>query len=158
MRKPPGKLSLKKFGLGRIWVKKVFWVKSVFGSKKFLVQKLFGSKGFWGQKSFWVKKVFRVKQVVWSIFSLNWVNLRKDIFVSSKNFFWCPYPPHPPLPDQFQEILPRYPYPKLKNSWGRLSSTFHVERPETLIEWKFESITDQRTNGRTNGQTYMGRC
>ena len=33
-----------------------------------------------------------------------------------------------------------------KNNWGPLSSTFHVGRPETLIEWKFESITYQRTN------------
>ena len=29
-----------------------------------------------------------------------------------------------------------------KNNWGHLSLTFHVEQPETLIEWKFESITD----------------
>ena len=39
-----------------------------------------------------------------------------------------------------------YPDPKLKNMWGPLSSTFHVEQPVTMIEWKFESITDQRTN------------
>ena len=39
-----------------------------------------------------------------------------------------------------------YPDPKLKNNWGPLSSTFHVEQPVTMIEWKFESITDQRTN------------
>ena len=43
-----------------------------------------------------------------------------------------------------------------KNSWGRLSSTFHVERPETLIEWKFESITYLRTDGRTDGLTWVG--
>ena len=30
---------------------------------------------------------------------------------------------------------------KLKNNWGLLSSTFHVEQPETLIEWKFKSMT-----------------
>ena len=23
-----------------------------------------------------------------------------------------------------------------KNNWGQLSSTFHVEQPETLIDWK----------------------
>ena len=46
-RTSPSTLGLKKFGLGRLWVKKVFWVKNVLGSKKFL-----------GQKSFWVKKVF----------------------------------------------------------------------------------------------------
>ena len=42
---------------------------------------------------------------------------------------------------------------KIKN-WSPLSSIFHVEQPETLIEWKFESITDGRTNLRTD----MGRC
>ena len=35
----------------------------------------------------------------------------------------------------------------MKNNWGPLSSIFHVEQPETLIEWKFESITYGRTNG-----------
>ena len=39
-----------------------------------------------------------------------------------------------------------------KNNWGPLSSTFHVEQPETLIKWKFKSMTD----GRTNQQTYLG--
>ena len=34
--------------------------------------------------------------------------------------------------------------PKLKNNWGPLSSTCHVEQPETLVEWKFESVTDLR--------------
>ena len=34
-----------------------------------------------------------------------------------------------------------------KNNWGPLSSTFHVEQPETLIEWKFERITYLRTTG-----------
>ena len=29
---------------------------------------------------------------------------------------------------------------------GHKSSTFHVEQPETLIEWKSESVTDQPTN------------
>ena len=33
-------------------------------------------------------------------------------------------------------------FPKLKNDWSPLSSTFHEEQPETLIEWKFKSITD----------------
>ena len=33
-----------------------------------------------------------------------------------------------------------------KNNWGHLSSTFHVEQSETLIEWKFESMTNQPTD------------
>ena len=37
-----------------------------------------------------------------------------------------------------------------QNNLGSLSSTFHVEQPETLIEWKFESIMDRRTNGFTD--------
>ena len=28
-----------------------------------------------------------------------------------------------------------------------LFSTFHVEQPETLIVWKFKSVTNQRTDG-----------
>ena len=47
-----------------------------------------------------------------------------------------------------------YPDPNLKNKWGPLSSNFHVGRPETLADWKSESVT----NGRTDGQTDMGRC
>ena len=39
-----------------------------------------------------------------------------------------------------------------KNNWGPLSSTFHVEQPETLIEWKFKSMTD----GPTNRLTWVG--
>ena len=35
---------------------------------------------------------------------------------------------------------------------GPLFSTFYVEQPETLIEWKFESITD----GPTDGLTWVG--
>ena len=34
-----------------------------------------------------------------------------------------------------------YPDPKLKNNWGPLSSTFHIEQPGTLIEWNFKSMT-----------------
>ena len=45
------------------------------------------------------------------------------------------------------------PDPQLKSNWGQLSSTFHVEQPETQIEWKFESMTYQRTDGRTDGRT-----
>ena len=33
-----------------------------------------------------------------------------------------------------------------KNNWGPLSSTFHVGQPETLTDWKSESVTDQRTD------------
>ena len=43
--------------------------------------------------------------------------------------------------------------PKLKNNWGPLSSTFHVEQPETLIEWQFKSMTYGRTDGPTDGGT-----
>ena len=53
IRTSPSTLGLKKFGLGKLWVKKVFS-----GQKHFSGQKRFGSKKFWGQKSFWVKKVF----------------------------------------------------------------------------------------------------
>ena len=35
----------------------------------------------------------------------------------------------------------------MKNDWGLLSSTFHVEQPETLIEWKFKSMTYLPTYG-----------
>ena len=60
----------------------------------------------------------------------------------------------------FGKIQPRYPDPKLKNNWGPLSSTFHEEQPETLIEWKLESITDGPTDGQTDGptdrQTWLG--
>ena len=34
-----------------------------------------------------------------------------------------------------------------KNNWGPLSSTFHVGRPETLTDWKSESVTNGRTDG-----------
>ena len=34
---------------------------------------------------------------------------------------------------------------------GHKSSTYHVDQPETLAEWKFESVTD----GRTNQLTYI---
>ena len=52
-RTSPSTLGLKKFGLGKLWVKKVFRVKKFFGSKKvFWVKKVFGSKKLLGQKSF----------------------------------------------------------------------------------------------------------
>ena len=53
-RTSPSTLGLKKFGLGKLWVKKVFRVKNVFRVKKsFLGQKRFsGHKSFSGQKSF----------------------------------------------------------------------------------------------------------
>ena len=44
---------------------------------------------------------------------------------------------HPP--DQFHTQ-------NSKNNWGPLSSTFHVEQPGTLIEWKFKSMTYLRTD------------
>ena len=72
------------------------------------------------------------------IFSLNWIILRKLFFVFCLIFF--------------SNLRKFHPNPKLKNNWGPLSSTFHVERPETLIEWKFKSMT----NGRTDRQTWVG--
>ena len=48
-----------------------------------------------------------------------------------------------------------YPVPKLTNNWDPLSSTFDVEQPETLIEWKFESITDGGGYLRTDGGGYL---
>ena len=50
----------------------------------------------------------------------------------------------PPPPDQFQEILPK---PKIEKQLGSVFFNFYVGRPETLTEWKSESITDQRTDG-----------
>ena len=69
MRKPSGTLSLKKFGLGNLWVEKVwtqntcilathFW--KFFWSKSFL-----GQTSFLGQQKFWVKKSFRINKVFW---------------------------------------------------------------------------------------------
>ena len=46
-----------------------------------------------------------------------------------------------------------YSRPKLKNKRSPLSSTSHLEQPETLIKWKFESITNGPTDQRTNGPT-----
>merc|ERR1712181_88835 len=101
--------------------------------KSFLGQIFLGSKKFWGQKSFWeVKKVFWVEKVS-----------------GSKKFFWVKNTQHPPPPPP-TNFGKSYPDPKLKNNWGPLSSTFYVERPETLIEWKFESITNGPTDGRTD--------
>ena len=45
MRKPPNTISLKKFGLGNLWVKKVFGSKKFCGSNKnFKSKKFFGSR------------------------------------------------------------------------------------------------------------------
>ena len=52
--------------------------------------------------------------------------------------------PHPPTPPT--NFGKSYPDTKLKHNWGPLSSTFHVEQPETLIEWKFKSITNGPTD------------
>ena len=40
-----------------------------------------------------------------------------------------------------------------QNYLGQLSSPFHVGQPETLTKGKSESVTDQRTNGPTDGRT-----
>ena len=45
----------------------------------------------------------------------------------------------------------KHPDPKVKNNSGHLSLSFHVEQPETLIKWKFKSITDGRTHLRWVG-------
>ena len=49
---------------------------------------------------------------------------------------------------------------KAEFNWGPLSSTFHVGPPETLTDWKSESITYGRTNGQTDRQTWpwVGAC
>ena len=57
-----------------------------------------------------------------------------------------------PPPTNFRKS---YPDPKLANNWGLLFSTFHVEQPEMLIEWKFESITDGGGYLRTDGGGYL---
>ena len=46
----------------------------------------------------------------------------------------------------------KHPDPKLKTSWGHLSSTFHIGRPETLTDRESESVTD----GRTDRLTWVG--
>ena len=75
MRKPPGTLSLKKFGLGNLWVEKVwtqntcilathFW--KFFGQQSFLGQTIFlGQKSFSDQKSFLGQQVFSGKKSFW---------------------------------------------------------------------------------------------
>ena len=88
---------------------------------------------FLGQKSFFlVKTVFFGQKSFWfkKVF-------RFKIFFGSKKF-----------------VDPKRPDPKLKkkNYWGPLSSTFHVGRPETLTEWKSESVT----YGPTDRLTWVG--
>ena len=75
---------------------------------------------FFGSKKFFRsnKFIFGVKKVFWS-----------KKFLGHKSF-----------------LGHKHPYPKLKNNWGPLSSTFRVEQSETLIAWKFESITNQLTD------------
>ena len=97
---------MKKFGLGKLWVKKVF---GKYTFKKYTFRKYTFGKYTFGKYTF-----------------------KKYTFGKYKS----------------------YPDPKLKNNWGPLSSNFHVGRPETLADWKSESVT----NGRTDGQTDMGRC
>ena len=63
----------------------------------------------------------------------------QNICIDKLLFFRPPPPPHPD--------------PKWTNNLGPISSTFHVERPETLTEWKFENVTELRTYGRSD----MGR-
>ena len=77
---------------------------------------------------FWVKKVFRVKKVFWV----------KKSFLGQNSFLGLPPTPLPPSPTNFRKY---YPDLKLKNNWGPLSSTFHIEQPGTLIEWNFKSMT-----------------
>ena len=79
-----------------------------------------GQKVFWDQKSFLGQKGFWVKKK-----------------------FWGQKHTHTHTPINFRKS---YSHTKFKNNWGRLSSTFHVEHPEPLIEWKFKSITNGRTD------------
>ena len=88
-------------------------------------------KKFWSGK-FWVEKVWTQNILIDLLAKLD----------NSKIFFGLT-----PLPTSEQFFFRKtYPNPKLKNNWGPLSSTFHVGRPETLTEWKFESIMDLRTD------------
>ena len=73
---------------------------------------------FLGQKSFLGQKKFLDQKVFWS----------KKVFGSTKFF-----------------LGQKHPDPKLKKYWGPLSSTFHVGRPETLTDWKSESVTYRQT-------------
>ena len=141
MRKPPNTLSLKKFGLGNLWVKKVFGSKKFLGQKSFWVNKVFGSKKFCASKKFFgSKKFFKTKKI--------WVNkfLGQIFFGSTK--FW----------GKRNIWVKNIQTQNWQNNWGHLFSTFHVGRPETLTHWKSESVTDGPTDGRTYGQTDMGRC
>ena len=119
---------------------KSFWVKKVFGSKKFLGQKSFvRQKSFVGQT-----KILSQKSVLGKkSFSGKKSFLGKKKFFGQNSFFGLPPTPLPPSPTNFRKY---YPDLKLKNNWGPLSLTFHVEQPGTLIEWKFKSISDQRTD------------
>merc|ERR1712192_360299 len=104
--------------------------------KSFSGQIFLGVKKVLGSKSFWVKKSF---------FSSQKSFLGRKSFRVKKVFLGQKHPAPPPT-----NFGKSYPDPKLKNNWGPLSSTFHVERRETLIEWKFESITNGPTDQRTD--------
>ena len=62
------------------------------------------------------------------------VRSQKKVFLGQKSFW-----------GQKNNFRESYPDTKLKHNWGPLSSTFHGEQPETLIEWKFKSMTDGLT-------------
>ena len=111
---------------------KSFWVKKVFGSNKFLGQKSLG-KFFFGTTEILCQKIFGLKKFVQKSFLSK--KIWSNIFGGQKGFF-----------DQ------KHPDPKLKNNWCPLSSTFHVGRPETLTDWKSESLTD----GPMDRQTWKG--
>ena len=95
MRKPPGTLSLKKFGLGNLLVEKV-WTKNTLSENTL-------SENTQSENTLSKNKLSENKL--------------------SENTLW-------------ENTL----------SEDTLSSTFHVEQPETLIEWKFESVTNKRTD------------
>ena len=84
-----------------------------------------------------------------SILSASLDALREKLKKANPNFF-----SELPLPDptNFTKI---YTDLKLKNNLGPLSSTCHVEQQETLIEWKFESVTDGGGYLRTDGGGYL---
>ena len=114
-RTSPGTLGLKKFGLGMLWVKKVFG--------KYTFRKYTFGKYTFGKYTFWKIHFRKIK--------FQKIHFQKLHF--RKIHFWKIH---------FRKIH--------KNNWGPLSSTFHVGRPETLTDWKSESVTDQPTDGRTD--------
>ena len=146
MREAPGRLGLKKFGPGN-WES---WGKAEKFEEK--LRKLRKNWKSWGKTATVEEKLresrknwerFRSKKfgpkICLSIFSLNWIILRKDIFCL-EIFFNCPSPPRP-ISGNLTQI----------QNWRKIGVCFlQPEQPEALKEWKFESMTDGPTDLRTD--------